>query len=308
MTEKENVLHALRHDGKAEWIANITDSVRSFTVPQSRDKVKEGLDWFGVRWRDFSPLNEPLFEDISEWKERVVFPDLDAIDWKTEAERLLPGLERESKALWLSLSQGLFERLHSLLGFEYGATSFYDDPEATLELIGALTDFRLKLMERLIDLYDPDIVDYRDDYGTQTSLFFSPEIFDAFFLPSLKRIADYVHARGKVFVFHSCGKVDPLVGRFAALGADTWDSVMPCCDLPALYAQYGDRLGFSSNMDMQKFDFCTEEEARAVVRYYIDTLGGRNNLLLWDLYPMKLKLDPAILRDEIRTYGRLRRS
>ena len=163
-------------------------------------------------------------------------------------------------------------------------------------------------MERLIDLYDPDIVDYRDDYGTQTSLFFSPEIFNAFFLPSLKRIADYVHARGKVFVFHSCGKVDPLVGRFAALGADTWDSVMPCCDLPALYAQYGDRLGFSSNMDMQKFDFCTEEEARAVVRYYIDTLGGRNNLLLWDLYPMKLKLDPAILRDEIRTYGRLRRS
>ena len=115
MTEKENVLHALRHDGKAEWIANITDSVRFFTVPQSRDKVKEGLDWFGVRWRDFSPLNEPLFEDISEWKERVVFPDLDAIDWKTEAERLLPGLERESKALWLSLSQGLFERLHSCL-------------------------------------------------------------------------------------------------------------------------------------------------------------------------------------------------
>ena len=40
MTEKENVLHALRHDGKAEWIANITDSVRFFTVPQSRDKVK----------------------------------------------------------------------------------------------------------------------------------------------------------------------------------------------------------------------------------------------------------------------------
>ena len=77
MTEKENVLHALRHDGKAEWIANITDSVRFFTVPQSRDKVKEGLDWFGVRWRDFSPLNEPLFEDISEWKERVVFPDLE---------------------------------------------------------------------------------------------------------------------------------------------------------------------------------------------------------------------------------------
>ena len=75
-----------------------------------------------------------------------------------------------------------------------------------------------------------------------------------------------------------------------------------------LLAYRAEQLIKYANMDMQKFDFCTEEEARAVVRYYIDTLGGRNNLLLWDLYPMKLKLDPAILRDEIRTYGRLRRS
>ncbi len=304
MTEKENVLHALRHDGKAQWIPNFKDSVIFFTPKASRDKIREGRDWFGVSWKDFTPLNRPLFEEAADWKTELVFPDLDAIDWETEARAVLPTLDRENKALWMSCSQGLFDRLQCFLGAEYGMTAFYDDPDATHELLEALTDFRIRLMEKLIDHYDPDIVDYRDDYGTQISLFFSPEIFDEFFFPNLRRIADYVHSRGKIFVQHCCGKVDPLIGRFVALGADTWDSVQPCCDLAAIYAQYGDRLGFSSNMDLQKFAACSEEEAREVVRYYIDTLGGRRNLLLWDVYPLEVALDPAVLTDEIRRYGR----
>lgn len=303
MTEKENVLHALRHDGQARWISNFTDSVIFFTAKKSRDKIEEGQDWFGVSWRDFAPLNQPLFEDVAEWSEKLVFPDLDAIDWEEEARMVRPTFDRENKALWLSLSQGLFDRLQSFLGFENGITAFYDDPDATHELLDALTDFRIRLMEKLIDCYDPDIVDYRDDFGTQTSLFFSPDIYDEFFKDRIKRIADYVHQRGKIFVQHSCGKVDLLIGRFIENGADTWDSVQPCCDLAAIYAQYGDKLGFSSNMDMQKFATCSDEEAREVVRYYIDTLGGRKNLLLWDLYPIDLPLDPRVLSDEVKRYG-----
>lgn len=303
MTEKENVLHALRHDGQARWISNFTDSVIFFTAKKNRDKIEEGQDWFGVSWRDFAPLNQPLFEDVAEWSEKLVFPDLDAIDWEEEARMVRPTFDRENKALWLSLSQGLFDRLQSFLGFENGITAFYDDPDATHELLDALTDFRIRLMEKLIDCYDPDIVDYRDDFGTQSSLFFSPEIYDEFFKDRIKRIADYVHQRGKIFVQHSCGKVDLLIDRFIENGADTWDSVQPCCDLAAIYAQYGDRLGFSSNMDMQKFATCSDEEAREVVRYYIDTLGGRKNLLLWDLYPIDLPLDPRVLSDEVKRYG-----
>jgi len=303
LTNKENVLHALRHDGKAEWVANFNDSVVFFPPKKDRDKVKEGLDWFGVQWKDNTPLNIPLFEDVSEWKEHVVFPDLDAIDWQEEADEVLPTLDRENKALWLGLSQGLFDRLQSLMGFEAGITSFYDDPEATHELLDALTDFRIRLMEKLIDCYDPDIVDYRDDFGTQTGLFFSPAIYDEFFKPRIKRIGEYIHSRGKIFVQHSCGKVDQLIDRFVEVGADTWDSVQPCCDLPAIFEQFGDRIGFASNMDLQKFDTCTEEEAREIVRFYIDTLGGHRNLLLWDQYPMEIKLDAAVLTDEIKRYG-----
>ena len=304
MTEKENVLHVLRHDGQAQWIPNFKDAVIFFTPQKARDKVEQGKDWFGVPWREFTPLNEPLFDDIFEWREHLVFPDLDAIDWEEEASQVRPTWDRENKALWMACSQGLFDRLQSFLGPVNGMTAFYDDPEATKQLLAALTDFRIRLMEKLIDRYDPDIVDYRDDYGTQTGLFFSPEIFDEFFKPNLQRIFDYVHSRGKILVQHCCGKVDRLVGRCVELGADTWDSVQPCCDLPAIYAEYGDKIGFSSNMDLQKFATCTEEEARQVVRYYIDTLGGRKNLLLWDVYPLKLGLNPDVLTDEIKRYGR----
>ena len=54
--------------------------------------LTSGKDWFGVDWTYVPEMHAPmptpgkiLFDDISEWKEHVKFPDLDAIDWEKQA-------------------------------------------------------------------------------------------------------------------------------------------------------------------------------------------------------------------------------
>ena len=303
MTERENVLHALRHDGQAEWVATINNAVCILPLSLNRDKVQDGLDWFGVTWRESTPVSPPLFDDVTEWRKFVKFPDLDAMDWEGEAKRLEPMIDRENKAVWSMMSQGLFERMHSLMGFENALCSFYDEPEAAAELIAALADFRYRLTEKILDYFDPDIINFRDDYGSQQNLMFSPDIFRDFFKPHIRRLAKQAHDRGKIFVLHSCGKVDSLIGDFVELGTDSWDSVQPCCDLKGIYEQYGDKLGFSSTLDLQMFSTCTEEEARQCVRDTIDLLGGNHSLVLWDEFPLELPLDSAVITDEAIRYG-----
>ena len=304
MTERENVLHVLRHDGQAKWVPVVSRAVCIPQVRLNRDKVTEGQDWFGVTWRESTPVSPPLFDDVTQWREYVKFPDQDSLDWRGEADRLRPSIDRENKAVWMMMSQGLFERMHSLMGFENALVSFYEAPEETAALIAALAEFRYRLTEKLLEWFDPDIINYRDDYGSQQNLLFSPEIFRTFFRPHLERLARQAHERGKLFVLHSCGKVDALIGDFVALGADAWDSVQPCCDLKGICENYGHTLAFSSSLDLQAFTTCTPQQARQIVRDTIDLLGRHRSLMIWDVFPLELPLDSGVITDEVIKYGK----
>jgi uroporphyrinogen decarboxylase len=272
MTERENALHALRGDGQTAWVPCVSKSVDILFPDVIEDKKREGTDWFGVRWREEVPVSH-LTEDICSWRDVVKFRDLDAIDWEGNAKEILPKLDRKNRVIWAMLSVGLFERLHTILSFEDALASFYEEPEEVAALIAALADFRFRLTEKVLQYYDPDVINFRDDYGTQLSTFFSPDIFRRFFKPHIQRLADQAHSHGKLFVLHCCGKVDSLIGDFVELGVDAWDSVQPCCDLPAIFSKYGNQIGFVPVLDLQRFQFCSEEEARAIVRNAIDMLG-----------------------------------
>lgn len=303
MTERENALHALRGDGKTAWVPCISKSVDLLLSPYIEEKKREGMDWFGIDWKDEVPVTR-LTDDITRWREVLKFPDLEAIDWKSAAEAAEKTLDRKNRVTWAMISVGLFERLHTILSFEDALTSFYLEPDETSALISALADFRYRLTEKVLDYFDPDVINFRDDYGTQLNTFFSPEIFRTFLKPHITRLVKQAHDRDKIFVLHCCGKVDSLIGEFVDMGVDVWDSVQPCCNLPEIYASWGDRIGFCSVLDLQLFQQCTEEEARASVRNTIDMLGGNRRLMIWDSFPLSLPLSESVITDEVTRYGK----
>ena len=59
---------------------------------------------------------------------------------------------------------------------------------------------------------------------------------------------------------------------------------------------------------LERFKTEVEEKSAGRIKiniFYGSTLGGRRNLLLWDVYPLEVALDPAVLTDEIQRYGRV---
>lgn len=304
MTDRENCLRAIRRQ-RPEWVPQEYKSIKLVSPSCVRDRVDNGPDWFGVRWRETVPEpGEHLLQDIYDWKARIHFPDLDSLDWAGSAQRDLADYRREEKLLWIPVRPGPFERMHSFMGFENTLMYTLTEPEMLTELLDAYVGHMLSVIDKVHIYYKPDIISIHDDYGTQISLFMSPETWRELFKPQLKRLVDAIHARGIFAILHCCGKVDKLIGDFVELGIDVWESVQPCCDLKSIYAQYGDKISFMPAMDLQRLGTCTPEEARQIVRDTIDTLGKYGNVMPRDRGARTMPQENAdAVRDEIAVYG-----
>jgi hypothetical protein len=120
------------------------------------------------------------------------------------------------------------------------------------------------------------------DFGTQTSTFCSPGTFDSLYAPYYRRINDWVHAHTPWKTFkHSCGAVEPFLGRFADVGFDIINPVQCSArgmDARLIKKRYGRRLVFwGGGVDTQRvLPFGTPDEVRAQVleRCRIFSRGG----------------------------------
>ena len=117
------------------------------------------------------------------------------------------------------------------------------------------------------------------DFGTQCSLFISPDAYRTMFKPYHKRINDLVHAKSnwKTFI-HSCGAVFPLVPEFIAAGFDILNPVQCSAtgmDPRWLKREFGKEIVFwGGGVDTQKtLPFGTPEDVRAEVLERCETFA-----------------------------------
>lgn len=239
-----------------------------------------GVDWFGVKWNYEAGVDAiapdhtqpPVLEDIYDWKEVVKFPDLDAWDWsKVEEIDHISEIDRENKVFEIMFVNGPFERLHMLMGFENALCAMITDPEEVEAFLNAFMDWKLKLMEKVIEIYKPDVLMFHDDWGTQNNMFFSPDTWRELIKPQIKKAVDRCHELGVIFEMHSCGFMEPIVPEFVELGIDSWQG-MEINDIPKLKAITGMNLGYHVTPNYQQYTAealagtLTEEDLRRRVR------------------------------------------
>ena len=94
ISPRENLMRALNHE-KPFWMPVLYDSSQAvnskFCCEKAPNFRSDKYDWFGTRYvyeaHQSSCTPEPvLFDEISEWREKVVWPDLEAIDWSEELD------------------------------------------------------------------------------------------------------------------------------------------------------------------------------------------------------------------------------
>lgn len=211
-----------------------------------------GYDVFGVHWTatsnfsHYSPDQEPRYDDIEDWEDQVKFPDVEKFDWeafKKDAETV----DREKYVVSITSYMGPFERTTCLTNFEDCLVDLISEPEEFSRLIGAIADYKIAIINKACQIAHPDVVNLHDDWGTSESTFMSPDLWRQVIKPHIQRIYDCIKANGAIICQHSCGSIGALVGDMVEMGAQVWEAQGDSNDIPALEAQYGDKLRISAN-------------------------------------------------------------
>ena len=247
--------------------------------------TRGGIDGWGVEWvwEGMGAMvrpGKPKVPDIEEWEKYVTPPDPDSWDWAGCRERQAKELDPD-RALWVTMGSCLFERLIAVMDFENAAMALIDDDEkeATHRFFRAVTDSRRKYYTQVKRWFDPYVVNFNDDWGSQRAEFFSVETAKEMLVPYVKEVGDLVHALGMRFDLHCCGFVEHFVPLFIEEGFDSWGG-QKLNDKAKLKRMYGDKMVFTHGMFLDE-PFTDAELDEAVAAFMAD-IGEDNRLFYSD--------------------------
>lgn len=283
LTSKENMLIALRH-GKPEWVPAMSEMIMCGGAAETFENGP-GKDGFGVEWmltRSSGGQGTPApdqaqFDDITEWKEKVVFPDLDAYDWEGAAQAQLSMGNPETQLVEYQCWNWSFLRMSHIMGFENALCAMVEDEEACLDFMDAIADYKIRLAERVQHYFHPDMITSFDDVATERGPFMAPSAYRELIKPSHAKVNKAIKEMGIIPAIHCCGKCEELIPDFIDEGNEAWSSAQPLNDLAKILETYGDKLtvigGYDTN-GKPAMSSATEEEIRAEVRRAMDAYAN----------------------------------
>jgi hypothetical protein len=114
------------------------------------------------------------------------------------------------------------------------------------------------------------------DVAYKKGMLFSPDFWRRVFKPGVKSLIDECHASGLPVIYHGCGNSKKIFEDFIEVGVDAYNPLefKAGMDALALRRQYGHRIGFCGNMDVQLWSSATPEELKAAVLTKLNAAKG----------------------------------
>ena len=162
-----------------------------------------------------------------------------------------------------------------LRGFENAMQDFLLDPEGFAALMDRIIAFECELM-RLAARYGFHGIHFADDWGTQTGLMISPDLWRRLFKPRYARQFALAHQLGLHTWFHCCGKFDLIMDDFHEIGADVINISQPnVVDVAAVSCRLRGRQCFMVPISYQTVSIRgTPAEIHAEARRLYELLGA----------------------------------
>lgn len=261
LTPRENYLAMLDHqptDYLPCWITDVAVCGAEREQFES-GPIEGGFDGFGVRWiptesAGGQPTPDPsiiVLDDVCDWEDVVKFPDLDAVDWEGMASAQLANVDRSLQVVEYNNYNSMFLRFTHLLGFEEALIALYEEPEASVALLGAICDWKIRVAERVKHYFDPDCFMSYDDVATERGLFMPPDMYREMIKPFHKKLNDAVRDMGMIPERHLCGYCTDIIPDLIDEGYVTWESAQPMNDIASIIQEYGDRISVVGGYDTQ---------------------------------------------------------
>ena len=238
-------------------------------------------DIFGVTWRTGIPV--PIDHPLSQ-AERVV--DLENYPWPDESVLDIAAsfdsaqkAHKTGRAVCGGVWASIFTGARNLLGEEKFLCGVYENPELIHAVVNRMTDSYIKINTAYFTACREvcDIFYFGSDFGTQNSMFLSPEMFDEFFAPYMKQLANSAKKFDKQVMFHTCGSIVSIIDSLIDCGIDILNPVQVSAtgmSPKSLADRFKGRIAFHGGISSQTtFTTGTPDMVYAETQNTIETLG-----------------------------------
>lgn len=248
------------------------------------------LDHWGVRRKlvtygegeyrgTYAEVIESPLQDKKTVKEIESYQGWPGTDW---VEDRLPEIEELDSEVTRKYAVVLFpdrlDRTAQLKPAMYlrGTTEIFLDMAQTPALAEAIfnriAEYYLEYNRKIFSRFQgkADIFLMGDDFGMQSGLLVSKQMWRKFFKTNFKKFIDLAHKFGFKVMHHTCGSVRELIPEFIECGLDILQSLQPNArgmDLKELKQEFGRDLTFHGSICIQKvLPFGSPAKVREMVR------------------------------------------
>lgn len=251
MSRKEQVIKAIKMEGpdnvpilffnrdKEQSDIIIIDVVKHFN-----GSSKDESEW-GFRWERYDEtMGQPKDEIIRDWNdmEHMVVPDASDLSRFSDVEDTMRFYGDRYYLGGMVLTG--FTVMTFLRGFQNLMLDFYINREQVEKLADIVFGFEEDVIRRLKN-YGIDGVAFFDDWGSQTNMIISPELWREFFKPRYKKQFELAHSLGLDVYFHCCGYIYDIIPDLIEAGVDMLNLSQPnIFDIEKLGRDFGGKVCF----------------------------------------------------------------
>jgi uroporphyrinogen decarboxylase len=215
-------------------------------------------DMWGVEKSNYGgmPLRHPLegAETVDELESYPHWPSPDDID----VDGLVRKMELFPEHCVFGGMWGPFlEQAMLMAGMEHFMIMAYENPEFIDCLLDKTASFYLECNARIFEKAGDkmQIFFMGDDYGTQESLLFSPDMWRRFIKPRLKKLHAQAKGYGYLVMQHSCGSIVNILQDMIDIGLDGIHPIQVTArgmDPRKLKDSFGDKVYFAGSFDAMR--------------------------------------------------------
>ncbi|MGQ9629724.1 MAG: uroporphyrinogen decarboxylase family protein [bacterium] len=179
-----------------------------------------------------------------------------------------------------------FKPAQYLRGMDRFMIDMVESPALAEAIIERIVDFYLQYDERIFRAAGGkiDIFLMGDDFGMQTGMIVSPDMWRRFFAPGLGKFIGLAKKYGIKVMHHSCGSIRPIIPDLIEMGLDILNPIQPGTtgmDPVELKREFGRYICFHGGVSIQRnLPFGTPEDVRAEVRELMRSLAPGGGFII----------------------------
>jgi len=162
---------------------------------------------------------------------------------------------RRDKYVSAGIFMILWERMHSLHGFENCMMDLMDDAPAIHELADRILEYDIAVVRQMYRAAGGRIqgFSFTEDWGTELDVHLAPDLWRKFFFPRYQKLFGVIHECGWHVWMHSCGKINRFIPGLIEAGVDVLNMQQPRTNgIDEVGRLFAGRICFETLCDIQK--------------------------------------------------------